>query len=333
MRVLVLGAGGPAGVNTCRALAGHEVVALDEDPNHLIWCAPHAEETHAAEITVDVINELDCDVVIPQPDRLTLWLADHREGVNAATFLPDRRTIALCQDKFEAGLCWRRAGLRTDRVKLVDSPAGLTHAQDELGFPMWLRARHGAGAKAAAKVNWYMESWCWFEFWRFRNQDIEFVAEGVLPGRDLAWSSIWYQGDLVCSFTRERLEYIYPGLTPEGLTGTPVRARIVHDDAVNLIGPEAVYAVDEKPHGIYSVDLREDSDGVPRPTEINAGRGFTTFGIWAVQDDGNLYEVIVAAAMGEDPELRVMHDILPEGLELVRHIDCGSFIYHPVHAA
>jgi len=26
-------------------------------------------------------------------------------------------------------------------------------------------------------------------------------------------------------------------------------------------------------------------------------------------------------------------DCLPDGLELVRHIDCGSFIYHPVHAA
>jgi len=32
----------------------------------------------------------------------------------------------------------------------------------------------------------------------------------------------------------------------------------------------AVYAVDGKPNGIYCVDLREDKDGPPTPTEINA---------------------------------------------------------------
>jgi len=329
MRVLVLGAGGPAGVNTCRALAGHEVVALDEDPNHLVWCAPHAAETHAAEITVDTINELDCDVVIPQPDRLTLWLADHREGVNAATFLPDRRVIALCQDKFEAGLCWRRAGLRRDPIW----PDGMW-SEDEI--PFWLRARWGAGAKAAILARSWEEADHWREFWRAREPGMEFVSEGYLPGRDLAWSSIWYQGDLVCSFTRERLEYIYPGLTPEGLTGTPVRARIVHDDAVNLIGPECVYAVDEKPHGIYSVDLREDEDGVPRPTEINAGRGFTTFGLWAMEPRQNLMDMVANLAVWPEGykawNVESLIDCLDEGLELVRHIDCGSFIYHPVCA-
>jgi len=324
-------------------LAGHEVVALDEDPNHLIWCAPHAQETHAAEITVDTVNEIDADVVIPQPDRLTLGLADNREGVNAATFLPDRRVIALCQDKFEAGLCWRRAGLRTDRIELVDGDPRY-HRTRFPEYPFWLRARHGAGAKAAVRVREWQEAANWIGFWRYHVSPahIDFTAEAFLPGRDLAWSSIWYQGDLVCSFTRERLEYIYPGLTPEGLTGTPVRARIIHDDGVNQIAPECVYAVDEKPHGIYSVDLREDEDGVPRPTEINAGRGFTTFGLWAmeIKDDAtgiNLYDLICKLA--ESPStarywasLVQPHDLLPEGMELLRHIDCGSFIYHPVCA-
>ena len=109
------------------------------------------------------------------------------------------------------------------------------------------------------------------------------MTEAHLPGRDLAWSSIWYEGELVCSFTRERLEYIYPGLTPEGITGTPTIAEIVHSDEVNAMAEAAVYAVDDKPHGIFSVDLREDEHEIPRPTEINAGRGFTTFGLWAMQ--------------------------------------------------
>jgi carbamoyl-phosphate synthase large subunit len=205
--------------------------------------------------------------------------------------------------------------------------------EDVLQTPFWLRARWGAGAKAAILARTYIEAESWLEFWSERDPSLEFVAEGFLPGRDLAWSSIWYEGELVCSFTRERLEYIYPGLTPEGLTGTPTRARIVHDDAVNLLGPETVYAVDEKPHGIFSVDFREDEDGVPRPTEINAGRGFTTFGLWAKECPVNLLDIIVMAATTGLPHggMGFTH-MLAEGLELVRHIDCGTFMYTPLCA-
>jgi carbamoyl-phosphate synthase large subunit len=330
MRVLVLGAGGPAGVNTCKALSGHDVIVYDQNPDHLVWAAPHALECYSAELSVETVNEIGADVVIPQPDNLTMWLADHQDQIEAQTFLPDRRTIALCQDKFEAGLAFRRAGLRNDCIELVDGHATFY----EHLAPCWLRARHGAGAKAAIYARNELEFRHWHEFWRERDRTIEFVAERSLPGRDLAWSGIWYQGELVCSFTRQRLEYIYPGLTPEGLTGTPTIAEIIHDDAANELAEAACYAVDDMPHGIFSVDMREDEDGVPRPTEINAGRGFTTFGIWADQTDPNLMEIVVDGATGMigDQNGQPHRDMLPEGMKLYRHIDCGAFIYTPVPA-
>ena len=327
MRVLVLGAGGPAGVNTCKALVAHEVVALDENREHLVWAAPHAQETHCAEITVETVNELRCDVIIPQPDNLTLWLADHREELEADVFLPDRRVIALCQDKWEASLAFRRAGLRSDWATLVDGTAAL---DELLRFPCWLRARHGAGGRAAIKATSLQEARHWTGFWWARDRYMDFITEGVLPGRDLAWSSIWYQGELVCSFLRERLEYIYPGLTPEGITGTPTIAAIIVDKDVGDVAVAAVYAVDDRPHGIYSVDLREDEDGVPRPTEINAGRGFTTFGIWAQQQNPSLMNILVGGAVGAPPAYREHRDCLEEGLRLYRHIDCGTYIYTPI---
>ena len=67
---------------------------------------------------VEFVNLVDANVVIPCPDNLTLWLADHAGEIEAKTFLPDRRTIALCQDKFEAGIAFRRAGLREERMSL-----------------------------------------------------------------------------------------------------------------------------------------------------------------------------------------------------------------------
>ena len=326
MRVLVLGAGGPAGVNVCKALQGHEVLAQDDNADHLVWCEPYAE-THCFDLTVENVNELQADVVIPQPDRVTMWTADHADQIEAKTFLPDRRTIALCQDKFMAGLEWRRAGLREDRIELVDSP----EAECSQTFPFWLRARYGAGAKAAILARSYIEAYHWIQFWHERAPQMDFVAEAYLPGRDLAWSGIYYQGELVCSFARERLEYLYPNLTPEGLTGTPTIAEIVHDDAVNVTAEEAVLAVDQKPHGIFSVDLKEDAAGMPRPTEINAGRGFTTFGLWAMEHHTTFFGIL-GCAMGAPFGWRNQRDIIPAGRRMYRHIDCGTHVTAQVPA-
>ena len=305
MRILVLGAGGPAGVNTCRALNNcYEVFATDENPDHLVWCEPYAE------ITNDPMHWFD--LVIPQPDRAVMWLADQATHSNVKTFLPDRRTIALCQDKFETGLAWRRAKLRDDRIELIDS-----REWPPKNYPCWLRARHGAGAKAAVNARTWHQANAWLTFWQERDRNLDFVSEEFLPGRDYAWSAIFKEGRPVMSFSRERLEYLYPGLTPEGLTGTPTIARIVHDDRVHAMAEAAVYAVDPEPHGFFSVDLREDENNIPRPTEINAGRVFTTFGLWAISAETNLFRY---AFEDLDPVV----DPLPAGLTMYRHIDCPA---------
>src|ERR1051325_9686901 len=112
MKVLVLGAGGPAGVNTCRALkaAGHYVWAQDDDFDHLDLVSDYVDGYGAP--------MGGFDLVLPQPDRSVLDLVLEKDA--GPTFLPALSTILTCQDKFEAGLCWRRAGLREDRTTLVD---------------------------------------------------------------------------------------------------------------------------------------------------------------------------------------------------------------------
>src|SRR5262249_2993890 len=149
-------------------------------------------------------------------------------------------------------------------------PDYLKLAEDHLGLPFWLRATAGAGAKGAIKVEQLTNAFHWIRFWEGRSH-MRWMAEEFFPGRDIAWCSIWHRGDLLTSFARERMEYLYPHLTPEGLTGTPTIARVIHDPDVNRMGKRAVLSIDPRPHGIYSVDLREDETGHPRPTEINAG--------------------------------------------------------------
>lgn len=329
MRVAVLGAGGPAGVNALRALhkAGHECIAYDANRAHIAWAhvyAPWCYWDDPAGVAASV------DVVIPQPDSLVLWAVEHLD--RRQTLLPDEGTVWACQDKFSTSLAWYRQKLRAHAPVKVEQPWAdhINLARDAYGLPFWLRATRGAGAKGAIKVTSGEQAFHWLRFWESRGADFEWMAEEYLPGRDFAWSSVWYDGELITSFARERLEYLYPHLTPEGLTGTPTVARIVYDDAVNANAEAAVLAVDAKPHGIYSVDLKGDAAGIPRPTEINAGRGFTTFGLWSLYSHNFLDLVVRLARDGRSwwltrPDLSEppKYNALPEGLTLSRHIDCG----------
>lgn len=334
MRVLVLGAGGPAGINVVRSLAeaGHDPVGADADPAHLPWAAYYCREVvHMPTLDVDRINGMDVDAIHSQAEQGVQWIADHKDQLTPATLCPDRRVVALTQDKWEACLQFRRAGLRDDKVALVQDDETLLTAANELAFPFWLRARHGAGARGSALCKSWHQAYHWAHYWWARDSKYDFIAEGYLPGRDFGWTSLWGDGELVASFGRERLEYIYPRLAPSGRTGTPTIARTVHDDTLNEMAQKTVLAVDDHPNGFYSVDLREDLHRMPRPTEVNAGRCFTTsylataaglnfMDLWCHLIDGVRF-----TSTGPITNIGPLNSI-PARLTWMRHIDCPELL-------
>lgn len=326
MRILVLGAGGPAGVNTVRALeaAGHEVWAADEDLRHLVWFDKWVSFGGPDFVWAvsEAIADYGIDYVVPQADPTVLALAQHCEQINAATVLPTAGTILLCQDKFETGWRWAKAGLRSP-VFHIRAPADLDDAAEQLGWPLWIRATRGAGANGAIWADTKTIAWTWCAFWWARGSTAEFIADEYLPGRDYAWCGVYDHGRLIVSFARERLEYIYPSLAPSGRTGTPTRAVVVHDDRVNQVAEFAVETIDREWHGVACVDLREDANGYPRPTEINAGRTCTTVPLY--HEVGLNVPALLAAlhTNHQRSKWQAGRDPIPAGTTLHRHIDCG----------
>jgi biotin carboxylase len=326
MRVCVLGAGGPAGVNWCRALkkAGHEVIADDLEEAHLIWTDPYAVRGSAVRGLSrrgDVMHAVP-DPLVEKLAALTEW--DMRTGEVTVALVPSLKVVLRCQHKLNTIQTLEQAGCRSGAIPIQDPlPDYLHQAKDKFGLPFWLRATRGAGARGATLVDDLRTGFHWIRYWQTRNTDWEWIAEEYLPGRDYAWTGIYKDGKLVTSFARERLEYIYPNLAPSGLTGTPTRARVVHDNLVNARAEQAVNAVDPCPSGIYGVDLRESAHHTPVVTEINAGRGGTTTGLWSIWMGGpNLADIHARLAVGERVDVQ-KRDAFPEGLELRRHIDCG----------
>ena len=95
---------------------------------------------------------------------------------------------------------------------------------------------------------------------------------------------------------------------------------------VTDIAMKTVYAVDEKPHGIFGVDMTYDNNGIPNPTEINISRFFTTI-LFFTKAGLNMPEIFKDLALYEEfPKLEKKINPLPDGLLWLRGMDTEPVI-------
>jgi carbamoyl-phosphate synthase large subunit len=107
---------------------------------------------------------------------------------------------------------------------------------------------------------------------------------------------------------------------PSGQSSTPTIAKSVHNNTVNLVAYHGILALDPKATGIFCVDLKENEEGVPCITEINAGRFFTTSNFFA-EAGSNMPYYYVKMAYGEEIPDLPQFNAVPEGLYWVRGMD------------
>jgi carbamoyl-phosphate synthase large subunit len=249
------------------------------------------------------------------------------------------------QDKLRSQQVLARKNVPVAKTRAVSSIADVREAFEELaldlssepGAPLWVRARHGAGGRLSLLCSSYQEARHWMELWVLRGSPIdEFIIQEYLPGRNIAWDSLWSEGELVTSYARERLEYPFKHISPSGITGTPSVARIVHDDRLNEVAQAAVRAIDPKPHGAYSIDAKESSTGEMCVTEVDSGKFHSTMPLWgyiAVKHlkmpwYANLADLYVRLGLGERAPSSVPRtDLIPEGYYLLRDMDVGAFLW------
>ena len=272
-----------------------------------------------------VVKQEEVEAIFPQPDAEVAQISKERDQVRASVFLPDAETVSTCLDKFEALSRWHKAGLRKKPAVISlknrdDQSIGLLH------YPCWIRAREGAGGLLSCKADNSSIARHWVEFHWEQGISTDFVAEEYLPGRDYCFMSIWDQGRLVTSMVRERLSWV--GHRVIGSGGTSKLNRVVHSEAVNNKALEAISAVARSPHGIFCVDLKENSDGVPCPTEINCR--FTTnvhyLALASVRlghPEWNFAWLASQLAVGEKIPACAKTDALPSDLWFTKNTDMG----------
>ena len=289
--ILVLSAGGPAGVNFIKALRlsgqGMGIYGADSNPYHLILSEKYTirsfkiprynEEGYIDEIN-KIVEKYKIDLVHAQSDNEVLTISYNRDRIKAKTFLPPHTSINFCQDKWLTSTKWQHLWPDAHANILEDWDNLFLYLSDliKLWGAIWVRATIGAGGRASSLCREPEIAYHWLKYWWSRDPEMQFMVQKYLPGRNIAWQSVWRKGVLISSQARERVEYIYPNLAPSGITGTPTVQRTLNEKKINEASEIAVKLIDKKPHGVYSVDLKENKNGVPVPTEINCGRFFTT---------------------------------------------------------
>jgi carbamoyl-phosphate synthase large subunit len=239
--------------------------------------------------------------------------------------------VITCQDKLESAKVWKKKNVPVPKTIELQEEQDIDKAFEQLGTPIWIRARHGAGGRGSTPADNRETAVSWIRYWKSRNVDWEFIAQEHLPGRNIGFHSLWKDGELVTSMARERIEYIYPYLAPSGIMGTPSVQKTVQDKKVNKIGTEAVLSIDSSFNGIACVDLKEDKNGVPCVTEINPGRMFTTsfffsYASKVLRKDhcANIPYLYVKLGFKEKiPEIQ-KYDLLPKDVYWIRHMDAPA---------
>jgi len=133
LKVLLLSAGGPAGVNYLKALKLGRISTLygaDSNPYHIIlsdkytirsFKIPKWHEAGYIKKINEIIYKYGIDFVHAQSDKEVLALSHNRDDINAKTFLPDHKVILMCQDKLQTSEIWSKIWRDTIAYELRDN--------------------------------------------------------------------------------------------------------------------------------------------------------------------------------------------------------------------
>lgn len=349
--IIITGAGGSGGISFVRALRLAEAqknlklrfVCTDHNPHFLNFpqadvrfVSPMHDDRDFVPMLLRLIEKYDAKFLHPHPSSEARVVSENSglfEDGNVRTYLP--RATSILPDKLEIYNALSKRSVPVPRTVQMRSLSDIDSAFSEVGEPLWIRAKRGAGGRLGLKVDTPEQAKRWVELNTLQNRAVldDFILQEYFPGRDLAFDSLWFRGQMITSYARERLQYVLKHISLSGITGTPAVARTVEDEKVNRVGVEAVKALDSEPHGFFSVDVKEDATGKPVVTEVD-GKWHTTAPLWGYafakalnKPELNIaYQYLMLGLNGRlDGELPAFN-LFPADHYLVRQLDAGVIL-------
>jgi predicted ATP-grasp superfamily ATP-dependent carboligase len=212
------------------------------------------------------------DFLAPTGETEIAVLASERSSLAPSSSIPHADYVSLFGSK------WRTNQALADvagdplvpRTVQIETEEDINNAIAQFGVPIWIRASVGQAAETAFPAHDFEGGRAWMTL---RNGYGSYIASEYLPGRNLAWTALYDNGELLCSTLHERVQYFNTMAAPSGVTGVASVSRTVHDDGPGPMGNRAVRHIQDLVglplNGIITADMKEDRNGMARITEIN----------------------------------------------------------------
>ena len=155
-------------------------------------------------------------------------------------------------------------------IKITQENPRYEDVENEIGFPCWIRATEGTGGLGSLRLDDISS----YKSWLFINAKIpEFTVSEFLIGRHLANEMFYYNGEYVKGAALECVEDVMANTAPSRVTGNTHFGRFLNENRINEFCDSCIKYLEKKlgvpAHGILSFDLKEDSQGNMKVTEIN----------------------------------------------------------------
>jgi len=335
IRALITGAGSGASGNLIRALQGlspkpyivgvnHDRFVLKLSLAECNYLSPDSVSSAFVNAAVEIIKRERINLIAPTDDQAVKVLSDNRVRFPVRLLLPCRRTIDMCQDKYALNVFLRRHGIPAPETYSVNSLRDIDRIFFRLSHAsvIWCRSRYGSRALGAIPVSSVEQARTWITQWRDLQQInvSDFTLSEYLPGRHFIVPSVWCNGSLLHAQATEVLDYFAAGNNPSGIFSLSCLAKTVAAVEALEITLNAVRAIEPHPSGVFSVELKESSNGKPAVTEINAGRFPAGISALLAAGKDNMIAIFASAVLGQPIKATKPHGSALE-YYLIRDID------------
>lgn len=288
--ILVTGVGGPTPRSFVRAIKLNEEAhnhyrfigvdcnplaygLYDRDLFNKSFVVPRADSPDYWDAINRIIEKesIDAAVVLPEVEVLE-WAHNSASKLqnDIKTHLPDSELARELVNKHLLHVLLEETGC-VPRYKKID-PQDYRYSEviDEVGDSFWIRSTEGSSGLGSLKI----DSEGALAQWVSINTGVnEFIASEFLPGRNMACKMLYFNGKLTRTACAERVNYIMAKVAPSGITGNTSFGRLVNEPGLVELSEKALNKIakhfEKELHGIFTVDYKEDADGVPKITEIN----------------------------------------------------------------
>lgn len=220
-----------------------------------------------------LVNEKKIDYAFVEPEsEIVEWSRYYeiKKEYPCPTFMGCKLLSESLRDKAIMADLLKDTKFIPKTIRVTQENPRFEEVENKIKFPCWIRATEGTGGLGSLKLDDISS----YRSWLFINSEIpKFTVSEFLTGRHLANQMLYYNGEYLKGAALECVEYVMANTAPSHVTGNTHFGRFLNEDRINKFCDECIRYLEKKlgvsAHGILSFDLKEDTEGNMKVTEIN----------------------------------------------------------------